>query len=139
MKLPKETGRILADKNHAVITVEGGGKGYRKTPCAECPWRKDSPIGAFPAEAYRISAKTSKDMAPTTFACHMLGAALPTTCAGFLLSTSACHNFKVRMALLKGNLDLDEVSSDVPMYESYREMAEANGVDPKDPALRGCR
>ena len=139
-KKAKVVGRTKADANHEVISVVQSGETYRycRTPCAECPWRKDSPIGAFPAEAYRISAKTAYDMAQSTFACHMAGKDNPATCAGFLLQSSA-HSFQVRMSLIKGRLDLSKVKSDVPLYGSYRKMAEANGVDPEDPVLKPCR
>lgn len=133
-------GRHRADDNHEVVTVRSKGETcrYRKQPCAECPWRKDSPIGAFPAEAFRHSANSAYDMSSHTFACHMSGVKTPTTCAGFLLQ-GAAHNMSVRMHLIGGRIDPDQLRSDVPLYKSYREMAEANGVAPSDPALRPCR
>jgi hypothetical protein len=65
--------------------------------------------------------------------------AAPLTCAGFLLSYGAQHNLLVRMALARGQLDLDKVNSNVPLFRTYREMAIANGVSPDDPVLRECR
>jgi len=123
-----------------VITVTTGGEtfAYRRKPCEKCPWRVDSEVGAFPAEAYRISANTAYDMSTHTFACHMSGKENPTTCAGFLISGSD-HNLSVRMQLMNRRLDLSKVKSDDDLYESYRDMAEANGVDEDDPALRACR
>lgn len=115
----------------------GGSNLYRREPCPECPWRKDAPIGAFPAEAFRVSAKTAYDMTVHTFSCHMSGSEKPATCAGFLLS-GADHNLAVRLARSTGSIS-DDVKSDVPLYGSYREMAEANGVDPEDPILAPCR
>jgi hypothetical protein len=138
----KITGIHPCDDTAQVVTVTtpaGDGYVHRHEPCAECPWRKDSPIGAFPVEAYRHSAATCYDMAQTTFACHMSGKDRPATCAGFLLSAGARHNFSVRMAVISGRLNFDSVSSDVPVYETYQEMAVANGVDPDDPVLRSCR
>lgn len=130
-----------AGPNHAVLTVKTKGNGsycYRREPCVECPWRKDSKIGAFPAEAYRLSATTAYDMANNIFACHMSGSERPATCAGFLLR-GAAHNLSIRMRQAKEDLDLDSVHSDVDLYDSYREMAEANGVSPDDPVLKPCR
>jgi hypothetical protein len=124
-----------------VLTTRSEGVGaysYRRAPCAECPWRKDSPVGAFPAEAYRISASTAYDMADNVFACHMSGSECPATCAGFLLQ-GADHNLAVRMRLASGVLDPGSIRSDVELYGSYREMAEVNGVDPDDPVLARCR
>jgi hypothetical protein len=128
----------LADAFHAVHTVTAeGGMCHRSKPCTECPWRLDAPVGAFPAEAYRISAHTAYDMATHTFACHMAGKDRPLTCAGFLLR-GAQHNLTVRIA--KSERRVRTVTRDgVALYDSYRAMAEANGVAPDDPALEHCR
>lgn len=129
--------------NHQVVTVsrkaDAPAQTFRREACAECPWRKDAPIGAFPVDAFRHSARTCVDLAGSTFACHMSGAARPATCAGFLLSDSAYHNLAVRLARMHGRMLPDQVKTTVPTYRTYREMAEANGVDPADPALSECR
>lgn len=138
-KKPQVTKVRRADENHQVTTVESGGTAYRRTPCDECPWRRDSPVGAFPAEAYRISAPTAYDMARNTFACHMSGVKTPAICAGFLLR-GADDNMAVRIAVMNRTIDFRKISDGgCDLYESYREMAEANGVDPDDPVLAPCR
>lgn len=131
---------VPAGGDHAVahLVSRGGPFLYRRKPCEECPWRKDRPTGVFPAEAFRISANTAYDASMSTFACHMSGSELPATCAGFLLR-NADNNIGVRFKLAHGDYDPDEVSSDVSLYRSYREMAEANGVAPDDPVLDACR
>lgn len=132
----------IADENHAVVTVESQNdeqqRGYRQKPCPNCPWRIDQPVGRFPAEAFRISANTAHDMSRHSFGCHMSGSKRPETCAGFLLR-GADHNLAVRLDRIKGRIDLGEVSTETQLYDSYRAMAEANGVDPDDPALTPCR
>jgi hypothetical protein len=106
---------------------------YAKTPCPECPWRRDVPVGQFPPERYVALAHTAYDLSLKVFACHMSKEGGEFACAGFLLQSSA-HNLSVRMA------DHGfEVSSPYPLYETYREMAIANGVSRRDPALRDCR
>lgn len=93
----------------------------------------------FPAEAYRHSASTAYDMAQNTFACHMAGKTEPLTCAGFLLRGSM-HNLTIRLAQMKGAVDLRKISDGGhELYSSYRAMAIANGVPPDDPKLRPCR
>lgn len=120
-----------------MVTVQGGRGGYRRTPCGDCPWRKDA-VGIFPAEAFRHSASTAYDMAENTFACHQSGARKPAICAGFLLS-GAMHNLSVRLGRLRGRI-LDDVSADgLDIHENYRAMAIANGVSPDDPVLVPCR
>lgn len=134
--------RIIKRKNagpdHDVVQVRGE-TSYRKTPCAECPWRLDSKIGAFPAEAYLISANTAFDMSLQQFACHMAGTSKPQTCAGFLLQNSA-NNLSMRIALSQGKIDLSQISAGgLELYASYRQMAVANGVSPSHPILQKCR
>src|SRR5690348_13111818 len=98
-----------ADADHQVVSVTSARGHYRREVCAECPWRKDAKIGAFPAEAYRHSAPCAHDMGLTTFACHMSGVEAPQTCAGFLLSYNADHNLQVRMSQSDGRIDRDKV------------------------------
>lgn len=106
---------------------------YIKTPCNECPWRTDVEPGRFTAERYRVLAACAEDLAHTVFACHKSPEGGEFACAGFLLQASI-HNMSCRMA--RHPFD---VSSPFPMFETYREMAIANGVSPRDPALRNCR
>ena len=128
--------RRRAGRRHEVVSVEGEQR-YCRTPCVQCPWRKDVPTGEFPAEAFRISANTAYDMSTKKFGCHMSGTERVATCAGFLIS-GADHNLAVRMGRATGTLPFD-LQSPVELYASYREMAEANGVSPDDPALAPCR
>lgn len=123
----------------SLLTTGGETALHRREPCKECPWREDVPTGVFPAEAFRVSAKTAYDAAMTTFACHMSGSKAPAICAGFLLRHSD-NNISVRLSVMNGRLDPVEVKdAGLPIYASYREMAVANGVDPKDPVLDEVR
>ena len=126
------------DENHRVVTIEGGGGQYRREPCGGCPWRVDQ-TGEFPAGAFKHSAPTSYDMAQSVFSCHESGAKKPATCAGFLLR-GADNNLAVRLGYINGRYDFDAVSDGGhELHDSYRAMAEANGVDPADPVLGPCR
>lgn len=129
-----------ADANHRVVsTVVAGPDVYRRKPCDECPWRRDSMVGAFPAQAYRLSANCAVDKSDTAFGCHMAGVDESVTCAGFLLSGSD-DNLAMRLRRICGDIDMSQVSDGgVALYQNYFEMAVANGVAPDDPALRGCR
>lgn len=134
----RETARRMAGDDHAVITLEGGGGLYRRQPCEECPWRRENE-GSFPAEAFKHSASTAYDGAMSSFSCHMSGAKKPATCAGFLLR-NADNNIGVRISLAMGKINPAELSDGgADLFDSYREMAVANGVDPADPILRPCR
>lgn len=127
-----------ADENNQVVTVKGGKHAYRREPCDGCPWRVDQ-TGSFPAEAFRHSANTAEDMSEREFACHMSGSDHPTTCAGFLLR-GADHNLATRMKSAQGRYDWDDIrDGGHELHDDYRAMAIANGVDPRDDALRNTR
>lgn len=129
---------FVGEKEYGVVTVNGGPGGHCLRPCAQCPWRADLPTGVFPAEAFRLSAPTSYDMAQRTFACHMVPAERAATCAGSILRMF--HNFNIRMKMGRGEIDPDQMSDGgFPLYDDYRAMAVANGVDPDDPVLGPCR
>jgi hypothetical protein len=128
-------------ETYGVTTLQssGGKHAARRSPCPTCPWRKDAEIGRFPPEAFRISAPTSYDAALSTFACHEAGATKPQTCAGFLLRHGV-NNLAVRLSLTQDKIDLRRISSGgTELYETYREMAIANGVAPDDPCLKLVR
>jgi hypothetical protein len=107
---------------------------HAKSPCAECPWRLDVPIGQFPPERFETLAATAYDLAGTVFACHMSKEGAEFACAGFILQSSA-HNMACRLA----RMPFDDVRSDHPLFETYRDMAIANGVDEDHPSLDMCR
>ena len=127
-----------AGDRHQVVTVEGKAPAYRRRPCSDCPWRKDA-VGKFPAEAFRHSAGTAYDMSEHQFGCHQSLDKGASTCAGFLLRGSA-HNLAARVKAIKGEIDLRTVcDGGVELFDSYRDMAEANGVAADDPVLEPCR
>lgn len=127
-----------ADWNHQVVTVQSARRHSCKKPCQDCPWRRDA-VGIFPAEAFRLSAHTAYDMNDRTFGCHSTGTAKPSLCAGFLLR-GAKHNLSVRLGMLGGTIEMDQVyDGGVALFDSYAEMAIANGVEPNDPVLAPCR
>lgn len=135
-KRARVTAKRMADENHAVLTVEGGRALWRREPCGGCPWRIDQ-TGAFPAEAFRLSANTSVDMSMNTFACHESGTTAPAICAGFIYK-GAANNLAMRLKWMHGKC-LDVTDGGHALHESYRAMAMANGVDPDDPALQDVR
>lgn len=139
MRKPKITKTRPAGPNHQVLTVEGGsGQAYRRKPCDTCPWRVDA-VGEFPAEAFRHTANTAYDMNMHIFSCHSSGVVKPAICAGFILNGST-HSLGMRLKLSAREVDLNQVTDGgSELFQSYREMAEANGVDADDPVLRQCR
>ncbi|MET8997201.1 DUF6283 family protein [Amycolatopsis sp. NPDC004169] len=118
-----------------VITAAAPAGAYQASPCARCPWLRDSPVGAFPPEVFRHSARTTYDLATHKFGCHASTPEQPKTYAGFLLR-GAAHNLSVRV---HGPDVTTAVSCDRALYDNYREMAIANGVHPDDPSIASCR
>ncbi|WP_439681686.1 DUF6283 family protein [Embleya sp. MST-111070] len=110
-------------------------------PCGgvePCPWRRDAPPGQFPAAAFELSAPTSAPGSTRRFGCHSSTPARPLVCAGWLLR-GADGNPQIREPLRTGRLVPPEIPDGVELYDSYTEMAIANGVAPDHPALRALR
>lgn len=143
-KKPRPKNKILqvrpAGDEHQVVTLKAaeGDRHYRRKPCGGCPWVIEN-TGDFPAQAFEHSANTSEDMSLHVFACHESGSERSSTCAGFLLR-GADNNLAVRLGISQGKYELDQVHEDErELYDSYREMAVGNGVDPESPALKDVR
>jgi Family of unknown function (DUF6283) len=124
------------DDNHQVVSVVYSQSDYMRKPCGDCPWRKDA-VGIFPAKAFKISAHTSYDMAQEKFGCHTAGTCNPKTCAGFLLQ-GAYHNLSYRLGKMKGMYN-DVSDGGHELFNSYKEMAIANGVPATDDSLKLSR
>ncbi len=103
---------------------------FRRTEtCAECPWLKDTPVSQFPPERYRELRATCEQGFNNLFACHRTAMGRETVCVGYLL-VDGLNNFRVRLAVIRGQYDPRKLKATGPLYSSYREMAAANGYDP---------
>lgn len=132
-------GQVVAEPRSSCAAGPTAPLRHAVRPCSECPWRRDVPTGHFPPERFRALAPTAYDLAPTLFACHQSADRRTIACAGFLLR-GAEHNLAVRLGMMQGRLEVDAVdAAGLDLFASYREMAEANGVAPNDPALAPCR
>jgi hypothetical protein len=72
------------------------------------------------------------------FTCHKTSDGDAMACAGFL-ERGADHNLAVRLAYSFHRLDRLDRSGGLELFDNYRAMAEANGVDPSDPDLADVR
>ncbi|RNG38037.1 DUF6283 family protein [Streptomyces botrytidirepellens] len=109
----------------------------KPAPCAgteRCPWRRDAATGTFPAEAFRLSARTSYPGSDRHFVCHSSTPGAPSICAGWMLR-GAAGNAEAQELLRAGRLHMPVLPEGVELYDDYAQMAIANGVDPADPAL----
>lgn len=102
--------------------------GFRmRRTCDECPWRKDVPVGRFAPERFVQLRKTVEQGFGPLFACHKTHEGSDETCVGYLLVDGE-NNFNVRFAASQGRLHFEELEAAGPLYESFEEMARANGV-----------
>jgi hypothetical protein len=105
----------------------------RRFPCGECPWRRDTEPGQFPACRYDALRATSDQpgLQAPMFGCHKgePGTSADLACAGWLAVAGAEH-LAVRMAVITGRLepeDLQPGENWPELFGSYAEMAEAQG------------
>ncbi|MDX3020072.1 DUF6283 family protein [Streptomyces acidiscabies] len=136
---PHVVRRRSADDVWGVVGVGyDGPSAAPRRPCTgqePCPWRRDAPLGQFPAEAFVHSAPGNRTGGPSgRFGCHSSTPARPLLCAGWLLS-GADGNDEILGMMDAGVLARPELPDGVELYESYAEMAVANGVAPDLPAL----
>lgn len=109
-----------------------------RTPCNECPWRRDAPPGRFPPSRYAALERTCQQRMAPVFACHKTKEGSDRACVGYLLRDGD-NNIRVRLWQLRthhGDAAPHEqvaraaLASPVKLYKSFYEMAEANGWRP---------
>lgn len=145
---PRLQNAVVEDRDahdpEAWTTVRAEGEvGYQRRPCPGCPWRRDTPVGRFPADVFDRSRHTSmpKAFGPnwdgrfgTTFGCHESGPERPRDCAGYL-AVEGRSSIAVRVAVVTGNLPASALEPQPGwpnLYPSYEAMAQANGCSPTD-------
>lgn len=105
-------------------------------PCGNCPWRRDSSAGEFPAERYEALRTTvgypgrEAGLGAPIFACHKSEPGSDRACAGWLAVAGADH-LGIRLAVALGRLPASALypGAEWPdLFDSYDEMAERNGL-----------
>lgn len=114
-------------------------------PCANCPWRKDSPAGEFPAARYTALRATAGSPgreagfdAPI-FACHKSEPGRDRACAGWL-AVAGVEHLGIRLAVTLGRLPATALqpAADWPdLFSSYDDMAQRNGAPTTDDGAKG--
>ena len=114
-----------------------------KSPCASCPYRKDVQSGLWAAEEYDKLPVFDKDYLDDgtpvlqQFLCHqtnVVGHKL--MCRGWVATHR--EGIAVRLAMIEGTLDPDEVYQDcpVPLFASGAEACEHGLREIEKPSLR---
>jgi Family of unknown function (DUF6283) len=107
----------------------------RRFPCAECPFRRDTKPGQFPACRYEALTETTgrpgaeAPLGAPMFACHKSPEGREEACAGWL-AVAGYEHIGVRLSVALGHLPAEalEPGDDWPdLFASYEEMAEAQG------------
>ncbi len=109
-------------------------------PCTNCPWRRDSLAGEFPAERYEALRTTAGSpgheagLGAPIFACHKSEPGRDRACAGWLAVAGIDH-LGIRLAVTLGRLPAAVLKpgGDWPdLFSSYDEMAERNKLPTED-------
>lgn len=112
---------------------------HRRHPCAECPWRHDTPPGKFATERYEALRSTVGTrgaeiaIGGPMFACHMSRDGAEDACAGWL-AVAGYEHLTVRLAIAQGALPatvLDPAPGWPPLFATYDEMIAAQ-ADPTE-------
>lgn len=105
-------------------------------PCDECPWRRDTLPGKFPACRYDALRETSgrrgaeAPLGAPMFACHKSPEGEERACAGWLAVVGAEH-LSVRLAVVMGRLDPSALCAGEGwplLFDNYDEMAATQGI-----------
>lgn len=106
---------------------------HRRYPCAECPFRRDTQPGQFPASRYEELAETvgapghEADFTAPIFACHKSPEGREEACAGWL-AVCGIEHLRIRLALVEGRLPASALAPGAgwpELFTTYEEMAEA--------------
>lgn len=107
----------------------------RKTPCEQCPWRRDVEPGQFPADRYEELAETTgsageeADLDAPLFGCHKGSPDSPMPCAGWLAAVGY-DSLHVRILASRGEIPAEVLRPGddwPPLFDSFEEMAAYQG------------
>ena len=114
----------------------------RRYPCTECPFRRDTEPGMFPACRYDALRETAGEpgreapIGAPMFACHKSPEGREEACAGWL-AVSGIEHLGVRMAVITGRLEPENLQPghDWPsLFSTYEEMAATQGHGNGEPS-----
>jgi uncharacterized protein DUF6283 len=116
-------------------------------PCANCPWRRDSPAGEFAGERYEALRVTAGrpgcevGLGAPMFACHKSEEGRDRACAGWL-AVAGIEHLGVRLAVALGRLPASALRPGdrwPDLFSSYEEMADRNAAPTAERRLRYVR
>lgn len=108
----------------ARLCVAGG------TPCGDCPYRRDAPLGHWSPEEFIELERSDMDPTSPMYGCHKKDGTL---CRGWLMDQRERDvpnlSLRMQMGMVRGFREvIASVHCPVPRWPSIRVMAQANGV-----------
>ncbi len=99
-----------------------------KTPCKNCPYRKDAPLRLWHYQHYIDLLEEDKKQFGGVYACHKKNGSV---CIGWLMmqDKNRLPSISLRMKLMKDKVDesyLDSLHCKSDMYETLQDMVTAN-------------
>lgn len=109
-----------------------------KSPCNNCPYRKDAPLRLWSYMEFEDLLEKDKDYLGSVYGCHKNNGKL---CTGFVMNQDKRRvpSITLRIALSNKGItvaDLDELKCKSELYETIEEMAHVNYPEIFDVALR---
>ncbi len=99
-----------------------------KSPCGNCPYRKDAPLRLWDKSEFARLLETENDAMGAIYRCHKNNGSV---CVGWLIDQDKRNHpsIMLRMALMKNNITrkyLDSLKSEFKMFRSVKAMVRAN-------------
>jgi hypothetical protein len=99
-----------------------------KTPCKNCPYRKDAPLQLWSVEEFKDLAENDSNYMGKVYGCHKKNGSV---CVGWLMDQDKRYfpSIALRLSLAKNNITrvyLDALRCKSPLYSSIQEMSAAN-------------
>jgi hypothetical protein len=110
---------------------------HRTYPCTECPFRRDTSAGQFPACRYEALRETvgqqggEVPIGAPVFACHKSPEGRDEACAGWL-AVCGIEHLGMRFAVVTGRLEPEDLQPGEgwpELFASYEEMAAVQGSE----------
>lgn len=110
-----------------------------RSPCGNCPYRKDSPRGLWHPDEFKKLVASDRAVLGSLFLCHKQTGHV---CVGWLLNQRERNlpSLALRLALISGRAEAGELAEILrsasdgghELFESIEDMCSANGVDAGD-------
>lgn len=100
----------------------------KKSPCNDCPYRKDAPLQLWAKEEFEDLLRSEQDQLGKVYRCHKKDGHV---CVGWLMDQDKRHfpSIMLRISLSKNNVTreyLDSLNCKSDLFDSIEEMSKEN-------------